>query len=565
MSGASRQVVIVGASAAGLRCACRLVRLRPEWQVTVVEAGEVFSYGACGLPYVLSGDIDALDDLRRTSYGALRDADYFARVKGVTVRPGWRAVAVDAERQTLRVVTAEGPVELEWDELVLATGGRARRLPGQPDHPRIRTFHVWDDVVPLKQALAHGEIGRVAVVGAGLVGCELTEAFGALWGADVVLVEASSSVLPTVLDPEAAALVQHHLSEQGVTLCTGAPVCSVEAADGVVVITTESERIETDAAVIAVGVEPVVDLALSAGAILGSSGAIAVDERLSTSVPHVWAVGDCAEIRHRVTGDPGYLPLGSLANRQGRTLANVLAGENDLFPPAVGAVAVKVFDLDVAATGCTLAAARSVGFDARAVWLTGEDRAGYWPEVEEIFLTLVYDPASRQVLGVQAVGRNGVAKRIDVATQLVAYRARLEEVAHLEHAYAPPYAPALDPLAVAAMAALNQEQGTIAVSPLADLDGCPVLDVRLAEERSARPLEASRLVAMEIGQVRERGRDDLPEAGTVVVCERGTRSAEVAGWVGRHGGSARYLGGGMAWRTRAVSAETRVPTPALRS
>ena len=150
MSETGGRVVVVGASAAGLRCACRLARIRPDRPVTVLEAGETFSYAACGLPYVLSGDIDELGALRRTTYGVVRDATYFSRYKGVEVLPGHRVLSIDPARRLLRVAGLEGEQALEWEDLVLAAGARPLRLEGQPDHPRVRTFHRWQDVAPLK-------------------------------------------------------------------------------------------------------------------------------------------------------------------------------------------------------------------------------------------------------------------------------------------------------------------------------------------------------------------------------------------------------------------------------
>ena len=196
-----RSVLVVGASAAGLRCACRLARLKPNWTVRVVEAREVFSYAACGLPYALSGDVGEPEALRRTDYGVTRDPEYFDRYKGIEILAGYRAAKLDVHRQVLKVQTAAGSrKELPWDELVLATGAVPRRLKGQSDHPDVVTFHTWEDLEPLKHRLARGELERVALVGAGLVGCELAEAFRSLWGAEVALLEAEPAPLPRLND-----------------------------------------------------------------------------------------------------------------------------------------------------------------------------------------------------------------------------------------------------------------------------------------------------------------------------------------------------------------------------
>ena len=542
-----RNVVIVGASAAGLRCACRLARLRPDWSVRVVEAQDIFSYAACGLPYVLSGDISDARDLRTTDYGVVRDADYFSACKGVEVLAGQRATDVDVQGRSLTLSGPDGARTLEWDELVLATGAGPRRLEGQPDHPRVVTFHVWDDVEPLKQSLARGEIDRVALVGAGLVGCELAEAFTSLWGAQVTLIERAQALLPEALDADVAACVAGHMRANGVKLLLGAPVDRIETYDDEVKLIAGETAVTAQAAVVAIGVRPAVGLAARAGAEIGPRGAIAVDERLATSVPHIWAVGDCIEVRHAVTGEPAHVPLGSLANRQGRTLANILAGRPDAFPPVTGATALKVFDWNVASVGCTAAVALERGFSVRSVWISAQDRAHYWPEVLEIHLKLVYDPSSRRVLGVQAVGPGEVAKRIDVASQLIARRATLEELAHIEQAYAPPYAPAMEPLAVLAQAAQNQEDGVVAMSPGENCDGLRVLDVRQPEEVEARPACAGNVRAIRLGELQQR-LEEVEGSTELVVCERGTRSAEAVRLLRRRGVASRYLGGGQSWR-----------------
>ena len=553
MSKEKKKVVIVGASAAGLRCACRLRRLQPDWPITVVDAGEVFSYGACGLPYVLSGDIEELGALHRTPYGVERDEAYFADVKLIEVLSPWRATAVDIEARNLRIEAEGEERDLGWDELVIATGASPRMLAGFPEHPRVHTFHVWDDVKPLKIGLMQGEIDHVAVVGAGLVGVELAEAFHSLWGAEVTLIEAAATPLPEILDPELGEVVTRHLESNGVKVLTRSPVAEVEADDECVTVKAGGDEVRADAVVVAVGVEPRVELARMAGAELGPTRAIRVDERLQTTVPHVWAAGDCVENRHVVTGGPAYLPLGSLANRQGRVLADVLAGRGGTFGPVAGTAAVKVFDLNVATVGCTAARLGGDGLGVRQAWVSAEDRAHYWPEAKLILLGMVYDPSTCRVLGVQGVGEEGeVAKRIDVAAQLMLRGAVIDDFAAIEHAYAPPYAPALDPLAVLAMAAANQVDGVESVAPLTDLGRETVLDVRVAPEREERPLIAGALHEIEVSELRDRA-DEIPDGPLLVACAHGTRSAEVVRWLAVRGTQARYLGGGVSWRVRALS------------
>ncbi|MCP4572622.1 MAG: FAD-dependent oxidoreductase [bacterium] len=549
MSDVMHRVVIVGASAAGLRCAARLARLCPDWRVTVVETEESFSWGACGLPYVLSGDIAELEILHRTADGTTRDESYFTDVKGIEMLTGRRAVTLDPTARKLTVRAADGTEEtLSWDDLVLATGARPRRLPNQSEHPRVRTFHTAADVPPLHKELARGGIGSVIVVGAGFLGCELCEAFAALWGAEVTLLETAPTVLPGLLDPETGAIVAAALRENDVDLRTGVRVERMEPdEDGVTVHLAGGEEIRADAAVVAIGVAPATELAADAGIELGPTGAIAVDERLATSVSGVWAVGDAAEVRHTVTGEAAWVPLGSLANRQGRTLANLLAGREDRFPAVTGASALKVFDLNVAAVGITRAAATARGLAVRSVWIVGHDKADYWPESAEIALQLTWEPATGRVTGLQAVGPGEVAKRVDVAAQLLARGATLADFTQLEHAYSPPYAPAIDPLAVAAMVAQNAEDGVTPVAPAEELDRTAVLDVRLAEESEARPLAGAGVTCLPQGEARTK-LDELDDRPWLVVCERGPRAAEVARWMTGRGRTVAYVGGGVRWR-----------------
>jgi NADPH-dependent 2,4-dienoyl-CoA reductase/sulfur reductase-like enzyme/rhodanese-related sulfurtransferase len=544
----SKRIVIVGASAAGLRCACRLKRLQPDWPVTVVEARDLFSYGACGMPYVVSGDIDTIGQLRTTAWGVDRDEAFFADVKGVEVLAGHRALEVLPDRRLL-VEGPDGPRQLVFDELVIATGATPRRLPDQPDDPKVRTFHVLEDVKPLKMGLMQGEIDHVALIGAGLVGCELAEAFRSMWGAEVTLFEAGPHILPDVLDAEVAAVAEQHLREQGVTLHTGQPVVGLEADDEGVTVRTADLELRADAAVVAIGVEPSVGLATALGAVVGATGALRVSPDLRTSVESVWAVGDCVECVHAVTGQGVHLPLGSLANRQGRVAADVLAGRRGAFPPVAGAMAVKVFERSVAAVGASAGRLERLGRPHRTAWVSVEDAAHYWPEAEELHLALVYDPEDRRVLGLQAIGGKWAVSRVDAATPFITRGATLDDLMALEHAYAPPFAGALDPVAIAAFVAANQEDGIASISPTASMDGVTVLDVRTDDEAAANAVDVA-AKHIELSEVRQR-ESEVPDGDLLVVCARGTRSAEAARWLARNGRELRYLGGGLRWRRAA--------------
>jgi rhodanese-related sulfurtransferase len=224
----------------------------------------------------------------------------------------------------------------------------------------------------------------------------------------------------------------------------------------------------------------------------------------------------------------------------------VIVGREDRFPPVAGAVAVKVFDCNVAAVGLTRSRAERYLGDIRSVCLSAQDRPHYWPETKDIAIQIIFESGSRRVVGVQVVGEGDVTKRVDVATQLIQRGATLDEFSHMEHAYAPPYSPALDPLGIAAFAAQNVEDGVLALSPEDSLDGLRVLDVRHQGEREARPLPAGNAKAVPVAEIRNR-MNELEDGPWLVVCERGTRSAETVRILEAGGIPAQYLGGGMRW------------------
>ena len=500
MSEDKKKIVIVGASAAGLRCACRLRRLQPEWSITVVEANEVFSYGACGLPYVLSGDIEELGALRRTPYGADRDEDYFEAVKGVEVLAPWRATGVDVEAGILTIEGPDGQQELPWDELVIATGASPRRLPNQPEHPRVHAFHVWDDVKPLKMGLMRGEIDHVAVVGAGLVGCELAEAFHSLWGADVTLIEAAAHPLPEILDPElgrgGGKPPGKERGERPLRRGGGGDLrdrrrgfdsCRRQHGGG----GCGRHRGGRRAPGRSWRPPPALPWARAArsGSTKGSrprcptfgrpvTASSAATRPLVARPFYLWARSPTARAGSWPTFWLDATTLSVRWRRPQRSRSSTSTSPLSAAPRPVSVATVSVF--------------AACGSAPRTGPTTG-------PKPNSSSSTLVYDPASRRVVGVQGVSEEGeVAKRIDVAAQLILRGATVDELAAVEHAYAPPYAPALDPLAVLAMAAQNQLDGIEAVSPLTDLRTMTVVDVRVEEEREERPLAVKDLIEIEV-------------------------------------------------------------------
>ncbi|MEJ5347071.1 MAG: FAD-dependent oxidoreductase [Desulfosoma sp.] len=448
---ATRRVVIVGAVALGPKTACRIKRLRPDFDVVMVDQDQYISYGGCGIPYYVSGDVSDLSALMSTSFHMVRTPEFFEKAKGVRVMTRTRAEAVDRSRKVLHVRRLETQTEeeLPYDFLVLATGSvpNSPPIPGL-DHPRVMRVSNLHDAAAIKDMLAKGAVGRAVIIGAGAIGCEMAEALTDMWGVETSLVEIAPHVLPGILDPLPARMVATHLEERGVAVYTEESVQEIISGPDAhsLVVRTNKRDLEADLVITAVGVRPNGRLAQEAGLLVSPRGGIVVNQRLQTSDPCIYAGGDCIELMHLVTGKLFHFPQGSLANRQGRIIGTNIAGGHATFPGSVGSFAVKIFDLAVAAAGLSRKTALSEGFDAVQALVIQADRAHFYPTQDLMTLALVVDRKTRRLLGIQGVSRNGDALvgRINAVVPLLARRATLEDLSNLEVAYSPPFAAAMD-------------------------------------------------------------------------------------------------------------------------
>ena len=447
-----KRVIIIGAVALGPKVACRLKRLRPDFEVTMVDQGEYISYGGCGIPYYISGDLSDIKELMSTSFHMLRTPEFFEKAKDVRVRTRTRALAIDREHQQVRVLdVVTGQEEnLPYDQLVLATGSRPRPLPVPgADLPGVVNVAGLPAAMAVREKIAKGEVGRVVIIGAGAIGIEMAEAVSDLWGLETTLVEVAPQILPGVLEPGLARMVQKHLRDKGVTLHLEESVREIRphAGDGhTLEVVTGRNVLPADLVITAVGVVPNTDLARQAGLLVSPGGGIVVNRRLQTSDPDIYAGGDCIDNHHLITGKSVYFPSGSLANRQGRVIGTNLAGGAATFNGIVGSFTVKTFEMAIAGTGLNLAAARLEGFDAVGALVIQADRAHFYPTQDLMYLHLVVDKTTRRLLGAQGISHNGDALvgRINSIAALLPFKADLQDLSNLEVAYAPPFAAALD-------------------------------------------------------------------------------------------------------------------------
>jgi NADPH-dependent 2,4-dienoyl-CoA reductase/sulfur reductase-like enzyme/rhodanese-related sulfurtransferase len=546
-------VIVVGANAAGLRAAARARRLLPDARILVIDQDSFISYGACGMPYFVSGDIHNADKLRETGYGIIRDLDFFRKAKDLEVIIKTRVERIDrdAHKVLCRLMDTGETSEYSYGKLVLATGAIPAMLPGVPqDTKRISTFKTLQDAINMRKSLERQEINKVGIVGGGFIGCELTESFGALWGVEVVLIEAKSNILPGILDPEMAAPVETYMKSEGVEIHTNCPLEGITESGETVTLKTAQGAFEVDRAVIAIGVRPNSGLAGDCGLNVGKAGGIVVDDKMATSDPDIYAAGDCIEVRHLISGQPIQLPLGSLANRQGRVIGSNLGGGDERFGPVVGSAAVKIFDMNVAVTGLTEAAARDAGFDVACAWGTFSDKADYYPESENVHLKLVYDRSTGRLLGLQGYSKGEVVKRVDVFAALLKHGGHLEDLLDMEFAYAPPYAPAVDPLfSLGAVARNAMLEGVEQISPTEPFGDRLVIDVRQGYEVESMPLPDKDTQNIPIIELREKCKEIPEDKPLIAICSKGIRSAESVRILKEKGYSdVKYVGGGVSMK-----------------
>ncbi len=542
----SKKIVIIGAVAAGPKAACRLLRLQPDWEVTMVDQDSLISYGGCGIPYYVSGDVSDESELRATSFHAVRDVAFFTNSKGVNVLTRTRALSIDRREKTVRVENLDTGVqhELPYDQLMLATGAKPFELPiPGTDLDGVFSIANLHKAIEIRKRIAQGKVSKAVVIGGGAIGIEMAEAMTDLWGVETALLELEPQLLPCIVDWHFAAMLKQHLLEKEVAVYTGeSAMALLDNGEGKVCgVKTGMRTLEADLVIMAVGVRPRSELAREAGLDVAPWGGIKVNQRLQTSDPNIYAAGDCIAVNSLVTGRETFAPLGSLANREGRIVADNMAGRPAVFKGVCGSFIMKAFDRCIASTGISYEAAVFEGFDADYALTSPPDRAHFFPNQAVVILQLVFDRKSRRVLGLQAFGmmNDSISARVDAAAGLIAQGGTIEDFGVLEMAYAPPFSSAIDSINAAAYVADNLCDNRMRHVDLSrflawmeDMDSEPdwvVLDIR-------HPLEAApyvekygsdRWVAIPSEQIRQR-HSELPAGKTlIIICSSGTRSYEV--------------------------------------
>ncbi len=535
-----KKVVIIGAVALGPKVACRLRRLDPEARITLIDRDSLISYGGCGIPYYVGGDINDLEDLYSTSAHVIRDKKFFKNCKGIEVLTEVEAIAIDRENKSVRVKYLQDghEAELEYDKLVLATGATPTRPPF-PGSDLEKVFSISDlhDAESIKSLMTQGKVGHAVVIGGGAIGLEICEALTDLWGIETTLVEMEDQVLPGLLGKCIARVAKSHLEEKGVEVLIDDKVnrIYVDEKTDMYVVETSQNLIAADIVILATGVRPNTSLAAASGISLGSSGGILVDRRMRSSDPHIYAGGDCVELRNLISGENMLMALGSLANRQGRVIATNIHGGSSHFDGTVGTFCIKVFDMGVSKAGLTFRQAKETGYDPVYAVVSQADHAHFYPSSEMLYISLIADKKTRKILGVEAAGKHGdaVKSRVDTVAVLLKHGITVDDICNLESGYAPPFASAMDAINNAGNALDNILAGLNTPIDAYDFlnqfrsNETRVLDAR--GEKEAEPFlqkYGAKWLNIPQDQLRTRYKEIPKDEPLYLICDTGPRSYE---------------------------------------
>jgi len=545
MPGEPLRIVIVGGVAGGATAAARARRANANAEITILEKGPVVSFANCGLPYHLGEEI-----VERSKLLVATSQMFWQRFR-VRVCTGHTVEHIDRQARTVSGHTLQGEqFSMAYDKLILATGSEPVR-PDVFNVPASNVFQLWtlEDMDRIIAFLKQKPCSHATVIGAGFVGLEVVEQL-ARHGMKLSLVERLPQVLGP-LDAEMARLIQEELQRNSVQVSLNATVADLEVSAGrVVELRLEDGRcLKTDLVIVGAGVRPRTELAVAAGLSIGKVGGVVVNEYCQTSDPHIYAAGDMIEYRHGALDQHTRMPLAGPANRAGRVAGAHAASDcSPSLAPVQGTSIVRVFDLAAGLTGLNERLCKQNGIEYRTATIQAPHHASYFPGAQNLILKIVYSPTDRRVLGAQAVGKEGVDKRLDIVATLLHFRGTIDDLAGLDLAYAPPFGSAKDPIHQAAFVAQNDLATYPALLPTNSiLDGFQVVDVRNSGELEKLPLPGA--IHIPVDEMAERWGELNPEKPTIVVCHSGKRAHVAASWLlGKGFSSVENLNGGMSHR-----------------
>lgn len=537
----SKKIVIIGGVAGGATAATRLRRLNEEDKIVLFEKGEYISFANCGLPYHVGGVIKERENL------LLQTVDGMNQQYGLDVRNFSEVLEINPQSKSVTVLnhqTGERYIE-SYDQLIISTGAKAIVPPivGIEEADNVFRLRNIPDMDQIKAYIAENQIATATVVGGGFIGLEMMENLVEL-GIQVQLIEMAPQVMPTI-DIEMAQLIHSQMNIHGVNLILNDGLKEFRQ-NGRELLLTSGKTLQTDMTILSIGVLPENTLAKAAGLELGYKGGIKVNQQLQTSQPDIYAIGDAIEVIDLVSGQPTHIPLAWPANRQGRLVADIINGSDAGYFGTQGTAVAKVFELTVASTGNSERLLKQAGIEYETIHIHPNSHAGYYPGASPIALKLLFG-IDGKILGAQAIGTEGVEKRIDVIATAMRFGARADQLASIELSYAPPYSSAKDPVNMLGYTADNILSGKVATFQWSQVDelisnNAFLLDVREEFELATGTIESSHHIPL--NQLRQR-LGELPKNQPIYVyCQVGHRGYNAARILSQAGFDVKNLDGG---------------------
>ena len=539
------KVVIIGGVAGGATAAARIRRLDEQAEIVVFERSGYISYANCGLPYYIGDVITDPEDL------TLQTPESFYTRFRIYMKVRHEVTSIHPDRKTVSVKNLETGEEFEeeYDKLILSPGAK----PTQPRIPgtgidRLFTLRTVEDTLRIKKYINENYPRSAVLAGGGFIGLELAENLREI-GMDVTIVQRPKQLM-NPFDSDMASFIHGTVRRHGIKLALGHTVEGFEEKDGGVDVLLKGETpLHADMVVLAIGVTPDTRLAKNAGLALGIKDSILVNDRMETSIPDIYAVGDAVQVKHYVTGEDALISLAGPANKQGRIAADNICGGDSRYPGSQGSSVIKVFELTAAVTGVNETNARKAGLDVDTVILSPMSHAGYYPGGRVMTMKVVFERETYRLLGAQIVGYEGVDKRIDVLATAIHAGLNATQLKDLDLAYAPPYSSAKDPVNMAGFMIENIAEGRMRQWHLKDVGKLPedgsatLLDVRTVREYAGGHIEGFRNIP--IDELRERIHEIDPGKPVYVICQSGLRSYIACRILMGHGYEAYNFAGGF--------------------
>ncbi|EFU74795.1 FAD-dependent oxidoreductase [Enterococcus italicus] len=535
------KIVIIGGVAGGMSAATRLRRLMEDAEIIIFEKGPFVSFANCGLPYYVSGEIANRDSLLVQTPESLK-----ARFQ-LDVRPLHEVVAIEPDKKTVTVKHNGVETSETYDRLILSPGAKPFVPPivGLQTATNVHSLRNVPDLDKIMQQITT-DTKQAVVIGAGFIGLEMAENLKKR-GLAVTIVEKAPHVLPP-LDEEMAAFIQNELNREGILVKTNDSAVEFKE-NGQKIVLESGEVISSDLTILSVGVQPETTLAKAAGLTLGLRGGIVVNEQYQTSVPDIYAVGDAIVVKQQITDTDALIALASPANRQGRQVADVIAGLNRSNRGSIGTAIVRVFEQTAASTGLSERVAKQADLPVAVVHVSGKDHAGYYPGATDILLKLIFNPETGEIYGAQGIGQKGVDKRIDILATAIKGGLTIFDLPELELTYAPPFGSAKDPVNMLGYAAMNLAEGLSESIQWYQLkeeiaEGKKLLDVRNESELAQGAFPNATHIPL--NKLRDRLSELDPSQEWIVSCHSGLRSYVAERILKQHGFHVKNLDGAFA-------------------